>query len=126
MATEQPQSGSASPFWALYLQEHDRTLNRWLHVAGTLASWILLATAVCFRLWWLIPVAPVAGYGPAWLGHALVERNRPLSIRYPLQSLLADYRLTLLMISGRDPGRVPPKRTASTSRETQHPSKDAE
>ncbi|MBL8815425.1 MAG: DUF962 domain-containing protein [Planctomyces sp.] len=115
--TQPPQTDSTQRFWTLYLQEHDRKLNRWMHVTGTLASWIILIVAVWIRLWWLLLLMPLAGYGLAWLGHVLVERNRPLSIRYPWQSLLADYKLTLLMISGRDPGHV--------QKDAQRPSKDA-
>ncbi len=88
-----------------------------MHVIGTLASWIILVVAVCIRSWWLILLIPLAGYGLACLGHVVVERNRPLSIRYPWQSLLADYKLTLMMISGREPGRV--------QKDAQRPSEDS-
>lgn len=49
---------------------------------------------------WLLLVLPV-GYGAAWFGHFLVERNRPLTLKYPLWSLRADYRLVGLILIGR-------------------------
>ena len=84
----------------MYLNEHQNPVNRWLHVAGTLTSRILLATALFVPLWWLLLVVPVVGYAPAWIGHFMVEGNKPVSIRYPIQSLLADYRLTMLLVTG--------------------------
>jgi hypothetical protein len=99
--------GAEQPFWELYLCEHRNTVNCWLHVFGTVASWILLATAVILQLWWLLLLVPVVGYTPAWVGHLVVEGNKPVSIRYPIRSLLADYRLTLLMLSGNRPKLSP-------------------
>ena len=85
-------------FWKLYLQEHSRPGTRWLHAIGTLASCLALFSAWFFGNWWLVLVAPVIGYGMAWTSHALIERNRPLSMRYPVRSFLADYRLTFRML----------------------------
>lgn len=108
---------SGQTFWQLYLQEHQHPVNRWLHAGGTCVSWIVVAYAVwCRSFWWLL-LAPVAGYLLAWSGHAFVERNRPLSIKYPLQSFIADYRLTLMMILGRNPA---PTKSETTSQQDRH------
>lgn len=96
---------SSRDFWELYLREHSQFKTRWLHTIGTLLSWILFGVAVWQQFWWLVFVAPIAGYGTAWFSHAFVEKNRPLSMKYPVRSFLADYKLTTLMLMGRDPVR---------------------
>ncbi len=87
-----------SDFWTLYLREHSHPGSRWLHAFGTLISIVLLFSSWYFGKWWLALLAPVTGYGMAWTSHAVIERNRPLSMRYPIRSFLADYRLTYRML----------------------------
>ncbi len=102
-------------FWRLYLREHQSPRNRWLHALGTWSSWIVIAIAAFTQNWWLLLVAPVVGYGLAWIGHLVIEKNKPLSMRYPVRSLLSDFRLAALMLIGRDPLRN--QLTPSTRRE---------
>ncbi|MDA8232464.1 MAG: DUF962 domain-containing protein [Magnetospirillum sp.] len=88
-------------FWPVYLSLHADPVNRALHVAGTLAALGLLAVAVALGNGWLAGAAPVVGYGSAWAGHALVERNRPATFRHPFLSLVGDLHMSGLFLTGR-------------------------
>lgn len=91
---------SYEAFWPFYVSQHLNPTNRRLHFIGTsLALGSLVAAVVVSPVW--ILVAPVAGYGFAWLGHFSFEKNRPATFTYPLWSLRADFRMHRLMLLGR-------------------------
>jgi hypothetical protein len=37
--------------------------------------------------------ALIFGYGLAWMGHFFVEKNKPMTFKYPLYSLRADFQM---------------------------------
>ena len=102
-APDDASSRSFEVFFDHYLREHGRPGTRALHFAGTGLATLLLIAALADlqRRPWLLLVAPVAGYAPAWLAHFVVERNRPATFRRPLWSLLCDYRMLWLWLTGR-------------------------
>ncbi|MGY0831421.1 Mpo1-like protein [Azospirillum argentinense] len=87
-------------FWPDYLEQHRDPANRALHVAGTLSAAALLGVGLARRDWRALVAAPLVGYGAAWLGHFLVERNRPKTLDAPLASLAADIRMAGLALTG--------------------------
>ena len=93
-------------FWPHYLKAHGDPRSRALHYFGTLAAAALIVIAAAEQDWrWLI-TAPVAGYGPAWLGHAVFEHNRPATFAHPLWSLWSDVRMLGLFLDGRLAGEL--------------------
>jgi len=88
-------------FWPYYLGEHQNQLCRVLHFIGTTAALSCLISAVALQNPWFILAGFAAGYGPAWVGHFFVEKNRPATFTYPGWSLIADFRMWGHMIMGR-------------------------
>ncbi|HTT85543.1 MAG TPA: DUF962 domain-containing protein [Rhizomicrobium sp.] len=88
-------------FWPYYLREHAKPGTRGIHYFGTGLATLALLVALATRRWWLIPAALLAGYGPAWIGHFFIEKNRPATFKYPLWSLVSDYRMAFTWASGR-------------------------
>lgn len=71
-----------------------------MHVAGTIAATGLVLTALATRKPWLALAGLAAGYGPAWISHALIERNKPETFRAPFSSLAADYLMAWHVLRG--------------------------
>ncbi|HVK10828.1 MAG TPA: DUF962 domain-containing protein [Gemmataceae bacterium] len=88
-------------FWPYYVREHSNRTNRYLHFIGTLSALVLAVTLVVMGWWWLALALPVVGYGFAWVGHFVIEKNRPATFRHPLWSLLGDFKMFGLMAVGR-------------------------
>jgi hypothetical protein len=88
-------------FWLDYLRAHDRAGTRALHYVGTSAALLLALAAPLSGRWWLLGAAVMAGYAFAWLGHFVVERNRPATFGHPVWSLFSDFRMLALWASGR-------------------------
>lgn len=88
-------------FYPFYLTEHVNPVSRRLHVIGTglVIGWLI--AAVVLRNPWLLIAAPLTGYGFAWIGHFAFEKNRPATFKYPLWSLMGDFRLFFETVSGR-------------------------
>jgi hypothetical protein len=92
---------SFEEFWPFYLGEHRDPRNRALHYVGTtLAIGSVATAAVTLNPAWLL-VAPVVGYAPAWIGHFVIEKNRPATFKYPVWSLRGDLKMLRLALSGR-------------------------
>jgi hypothetical protein len=88
-------------FYPYYLAEHANVQCRRLHFVG---SWgvlaVLAAALVTGNPWWLVAM-PLIGYGFAWVGHFVFEKNKPATFRYPLYSLIGDWVMFADILRGR-------------------------
>lgn len=91
---------SFEEFFPFYLSEHSSRTNRVLHFIGTSLGVCTLVSAIALHRPAIAVVAPVIGYGFAWFGHFVVERNKPASFKYPWWSFLGDFRMYRLMLTG--------------------------
>jgi hypothetical protein len=88
-------------FWPFYVGEHKNPINRALHYAGTTMVIGTVATAVItLNPLWLL-ATPVVGYGPAWVGHFVFEKNMPATFKHPLWSLAADFKMYGMALRGK-------------------------
>ena len=99
--SDAPQFSSYDEFFDFYLQQHSKPTNRALHATGTALGLGLVAGALIVRkpLYALL-FFPI-GYGFAWAGHFLVERNKPATFGHPLWSFISDFRMLGLMLTGK-------------------------
>lgn len=91
---------SFEEFWPFYVKEHSDKTNRRLHFVGTSLALACVAGAVLTRRKWLLLAAPVAGYGFAWVGHFVIQKNRPATFKHPLWSLRGDFKMWAKMLDG--------------------------
>jgi hypothetical protein len=91
---------SFESFWPEYVRAHSQPGTRAIHLAGTLAGWVLLILAIALRHWWWILAALVISYALAWISHFFVEHNRPATFEHPLWSWWADQKMVTLMLTG--------------------------
>lgn len=80
-------------FYPFYLSEHTNPTCRRLHFIGSTLVLVIVVVAIVRRdarwLW----LAPVAGYGFAWIGHFFFEKNRPATFSHPLYSFIGDWAM---------------------------------
>ena len=103
---------SFADFWPFYVREHSVPACRALHFVGSTLVLVVIAAAAYYN-WWLLLLAPVVGYGFAWIGHFAIEKNKPASFKYPLWSFVADWKMWAMMLTGRMGAEVEKAHTAA-------------
>lgn len=89
-------------FYPYYLEEHQNPTCRSLHFIGTgLLFLILAASLITGNYVWLISI-PFVGYGFAWVGHFFFEKNKPATFKYPMFSLISDFKLFFDLLVGKE------------------------
>ncbi|WP_435274976.1 Mpo1-like protein [Psychrobium sp. nBUS_13] len=84
---------SFNEFYPFYLSQHQHPVCRQLHFVGSALILLVLAyTLYNQQFMWLLSL-PIIGYGFAWVGHFIFEKNRPATFTYPLWSLMGDWKM---------------------------------
>lgn len=94
---------SFAEFYPFYLSEHSNRTCRRLHFLGSslaLVCFTLLALTLEFQYLFL---ALLCGYGCAWLGHFVFEKNKPASFKQPLYSFMGDWVMFKDILTGKIP-----------------------
>ncbi|MEK1941092.1 MAG: Mpo1-like protein [Pseudomonas sp.] len=92
---------SFAQFYPYYLQEHSNPVCRRLHYVGSLLVLSILGYALVTQQWLWLLAMPLAGYGFAWVGHFIFEKNRPATFDYPFYSLAGDWVMLKDAFTGR-------------------------
>ena len=99
--TNLPRIETYREFWPFYLRQHANPDTRLWHIVGTGTASVLLVAALASFSYELFFASLLVGYGPAWASHFAIEKNRPATLRYPLWSLISDYRMASAWLTGR-------------------------
>jgi hypothetical protein len=92
---------SFAEFYPFYLSEHVNRTCRRLHFIGTSIVIAVAIVALATQRWQLLLLMPLAGYGFAWVGHFVFEKNRPATFSYPRYSLIGDFVMWKDILIGR-------------------------
>jgi len=87
-------------FWPFYVREHSNETNRMLHFLGTSLAMGSVVAGVVTGKKAFFAAAPLLGYGFAWIGHFVVEGNRPATFKHPLWSLRGDFVMWSKILRG--------------------------
>lgn len=85
-------------FWPFYLREHSNPKNRNIHFMGTALTLVVLIAALVAQNYFFLLGIPLCGYGFAWYGHFVVQKNKPATFKHPFWSLYSDYRMFFLWL----------------------------
>ena len=78
-------------FYPYYLGEHSNRICRRLHFVGSTLVLVCLAMLMATGRAQYILYALLCGYGFAWIGHFVFEKNRPATFKRPLYSFIGDW-----------------------------------
>lgn len=99
-------------FWSMYVLAHQDAKNRALHFLATLLTFVFVGVFAVTHNFIFLALIPVVSYGLAWMGHFLHERNKPLTWKYPIFSLVADYKMFFMILLGKIDREIEKAKTA--------------
>lgn len=87
-------------FWPFYLGEHSMPQCRTQHFLGSsIAAAFFFVAMVTGHLTWIF-LSLIVGYGCAWWGHFVFEKNTPATFKYPIYSFMGDWKMFWMMMVG--------------------------
>jgi hypothetical protein len=92
---------SFKEFYPFYLGEHSNKICRRLHFIGTCCVISLLVLFFFTGVLALLILTPLAGYGLAWIGHFVFEKNKPATFKYPIYSFMGDFKMFWDILTGK-------------------------
>jgi hypothetical protein len=92
---------SFAEFYPIYLREHGNRTCRRLHFIGSTLVLVCLAMLIATGRPQYLLYALLCGYGFAWVGHFVFEKNKPATFKRPLYSLMGDWVMYRDMLIGR-------------------------
>ncbi|WP_295645252.1 Mpo1-like protein [uncultured Methylibium sp.] len=90
-------------FYPFYLGEHRNRTCRRLHFAGSTLALVCFGMLIATGRPQYLLYGLLCGYGFAWVGHFVFEKNKPASFKRPLYSFLGDWRMYADIWRGRIP-----------------------
>lgn len=88
-------------FYEFYLTQHQKTGTKVSHILTVIMVFAVVAFVIKTekeRFLWYIPIL---GWGITALSHYIFEKNTPTSFRYPLWTIISDFRFFLEVITGK-------------------------
>lgn len=92
---------SFKDFYPFYLSQHSDPVCRRLHVVGSVMVLAVLAAVIGTGQWALLLALPLIGYGFAWIGHAVFEKNKPATFSHPVYSFMGDWVMLWQTLTGK-------------------------
>jgi hypothetical protein len=92
---------SFKKFYPYYLSEHKLRINKILHIIGSLTSITFIIIIIYIEKYKYIPLFILFGYGCAWIGHFIFEKNRPATFKYPIYSFIGDWMMLKDVLIGK-------------------------
>lgn len=88
-------------FYQLYLKEHSQAITRIFHFVGIFLVFVVIFYVIYSGKERFLWYCPIFGLGLAWLSDAIFEKKWPSTSRYPLWSLISDFRLFFELLIGK-------------------------
>lgn len=88
-------------FWPHYLNGHSKPMTRGFHYAGVMGFIAAVGYSGWSGNWWALLATIPIFYALAWLAHFVIEHNKPATFTYPAWSLISDFRMFALGVTGR-------------------------